>query len=155
MTDTEQAKVERVAPLDAAIRIMLDAHRGQADKGGSPYFLHPLRVMLNCSGETAQIAAVLHDTVEDSALTLGEINSLFGEEIAEAVDALTRRNNENYVTFIDRCSANEIARAVKLADLADNMDLSRLNRNPTCADCKRQDKYAKARAAMETDDGSE
>ncbi len=141
--------------LEAAIALAAEAHAGQVDRGGQPYIFHPLRIMLKLDSEAKRIAAVLHDTVEDCGLELGLIKRRFGAEVAEAVDALTRREGESYMGFIERCGANEIARAVKWADLCDNMKLERLGREPTIEDAKRQQKYQKARdrlnaIAMET-----
>lgn len=141
--------------LSAAIALAVESHKRQVDKAGQPYILHPLRVMLMLDAEDKRIAAVLHDTVEDCGLELGLIKHRFGAKIAEAVDALTRREDESYMDFIERCGANDIARAVKWADLCDNMKLERLGREPTNEDAKRQRKYQKARdrlnaIAMET-----
>lgn len=131
--------------LDAAITLAVQAHRGQTDKGGQPYILHPLRVMLACKSEPERIVAVLHDTVEDTGLEMGIIRHRFGMVVANAVDALTRRGGEAYPAFIERCAADPIARKVKLADIADNMDLSRLGREPTTADAQRMWRYGEAR----------
>ena len=149
------AKERHMDRLETAISLACEFHNGQKDKGGQPYILHPLRVMLKLDDEDKRIAAVLHDTVEDCGLEIGPIRKQFGAEIAEAVDALTRREGESYMEFIERCGANEIARAVKWADLCDNMKLERLGREPTPEDAKRQRKYWKARErltaiAMET-----
>ena len=137
------------AVVEAAIRVALTAHAGQVDKGGQPYILHPLRVMLACKTPTEQAVAALHDVVEDSGLSLASIETLFGGEIAEAVDALTRREGEIYAHFIERCAANPLARTVKLADLADNMDLGRLGRDPTIDDARRQIRYGDARNVLQ------
>lgn len=134
--------------IDEAIALAVEAHRGQVDKAGEPYILHPLRVMLACKGEAKRIAAVLHDTVEDSGLEISLIRHRFGAEVADAVDCLSRRDGETYTDFIERCRSNPIARSVKLADLADNMDLSRLGREPTITDAQRQQKYAEAVNAL-------
>lgn len=85
-----------------------------------PYILHPLRVM--CAVDAPhRIVAVLHDVVEDGDLGLGDILAIFGEEVREAVNALTRRERESYGEFIVRCKANPIARQVKIADIRDNL----------------------------------
>ena len=148
MTELAERVEAAGGALDAAIRVMLDAHRGQVDKGGQPYFLHPLRVMLWCEGEADRIVAVLHDVIEDSAITTTDLRNLFGEEVATAVQAVTRCDSELYSDFIARCAANPIARRVKIADLNDNMDLTRLGRVPTAHDLRRHDKYADAAAAL-------
>ncbi|MER9471112.1 GTP pyrophosphokinase [Mesorhizobium sp. M0520] len=112
--------------LDQAIKIAVDAHEGQTDKAGLPYILHPLRVMLAQSDDTHRIVAVLHDVVEDSkTVGLGDILALFGEEIRAAVDSITRRPGEPYGAYCQRAAANPIGKAVKMADLADNLDPKR------------------------------
>ena len=94
--------------------------------------------------ETERICAVLHDVIEDTNITLDYLkNEGFSEDILSALDALTRRENETYDEFIDRILRNKIACYVKLADLSDNMDLTRIA-NPTKKDYKRIEKYRKA-----------
>jgi GTP diphosphokinase / guanosine-3',5'-bis(diphosphate) 3'-diphosphatase len=136
------------ANLEAAIRIALHAHAGQVDKAGQPYILHPLRVMMACSTIEQRIVAVLHDVVEDSGHDVSDIEEWFGDDIALAVDALTRRSGETYTSFIRRCAENPLARYVKNLDLADNMDLARLGREPNIDDARRQQKYAGARGFL-------
>lgn len=135
--------------LSDAIRFATSAHEGQVDKAGQPYILHPLRVMLGCSERREQIAALLHDTVDDCpGVSLQTIERRFGKEIAEAVDALTKRTGESYADFIARCARNSIARAVKAADLRDNLDLARLGRAPTPDELARHRKYEEAVAML-------
>ncbi|QAT63037.1 MULTISPECIES: GTP pyrophosphokinase [Tissierellales] len=130
--------------LDKAILVASTAHQGQIDKAGEPYILHPLRVMFTRRTETERICAVLHDVIEDTNITLDYLkNEGFSEDILSALDALTRRENETYDEFIDRILRNKIACYVKLADLSDNMDLTRIA-NPTKKDYKRIEKYRKA-----------
>ena len=116
--------------LDKAILIAAQAHLGQKDKVGAPYILHPLRMMLRFRTESEMIAAVLHDVVEDSPdwgfERLREEG--FTEDIIEAVEHLTRRQEETYAEFVDRAGQHPLARRVKLADLEDNMDLTRLKK---------------------------
>ena len=112
--------------LDRAIVITVKAHAGQTDKVGEPYILHPLRVMMKMTGETERMAAILHDVIEDSPLTLAELaQEGFQPEVIEAVDSLTRRKNEDYEDYVERASKNPLARKVKLADLEDNMNFRR------------------------------
>lgn len=133
--------------LEEAIAFASECHRGQKDKGGHPYILHPLRVMLRLDDEGRRIAALLHDTVEDCGVPLSLIRERFGDAVAEAVDALTKRSGETYEQFIERCGANAIARDVKLADIGDNSDLSRLGQ-VTPADLARIEKYRAAAARL-------
>ena len=134
--------------LETAIAFAAVMHRGQVDKGGEPYILHPLRIMAKMATTEQRIAAVLHDVVEDCDVSLEKIRQMFGPVIAEAVDALTRREGESYMEFIGRACGNEIARTVKLADVRDNLDLSRLGRKPTPADKRRTGKYIAARKRL-------
>jgi len=130
--------------LTKAIAIAAQAHVEQTDKGGAPYILHPLRVMMNVEGELQKICAVLHDVVEDSDITFDDLRrDGFGEEIIAALDCLTRRADESYDDFMDRVLQNETACWVKSADLIDNMDLTRIP-NPTEKDEARIKKYKAA-----------
>lgn len=112
--------------LERAIDVAVDAHAGQTDKAGETYIRHPLRVMRSMDSETERIVAVLHDVVEDGDYTSEDIGDQFGPEVRRAVDALTKRDGETYMEFIKRAAENPIARKVKIADLEDNMDLTRL-----------------------------
>lgn len=131
--------------LSRAIQIANEAHDGQHDKGGSPYILHPLRVMMAVQGDRERIAAVLHDVAEDCPeWPLERLRAEpFSGAVCDALDALTRRKGEDYWDFIDRCADDPIAKVVKMADLKDNQDLSRIKR-PTEADGLRVQKYVKA-----------
>jgi hypothetical protein len=144
---------QNLSTLERAIALAAEAHAGQKDKAGTPYILHPLRVMFAVEGDEARMAAVLHDVVEDGGVTLDQLRNLgFPETVVEAVDALTKRDSErgaeNYLAFVERAGQNDIARAVKLADIADNMDLSRIAR-PTDEDLARMARYRKARRLLE------
>ncbi|WP_394662873.1 HD domain-containing protein [uncultured Sphingomonas sp.] len=134
--------------LDEAIILATQAHAGQLDKGGAPYILHPLRVMMAMTTEQERIVAVLHDVIEDSDYTLADIASQFGDDAADDVEALTRRSDETYEAFIRRCSCNPRVCRVKLADVIDNMDLSRLGREPTSHDIERRARYERAYAEL-------
>src|SRR5258708_14260514 len=116
-----------MATLEDAVAIAAQAHRGQKDKAGDPYLLHPLRMMLRMNSEAEMIAAVLHDVVEDCDWTLEQLRDKgFSEEVLQAVDCLTHRNGEAYEEFIKRAQENPIARQVKIADLEDNMNIERI-----------------------------
>lgn len=130
--------------LKRAIEIAREAHLGQVDKAGADYINHPLRVSGYCKNPIAKIVAILHDTVEDTFVTLdGLRDEGFPEFIVSSIDNLTRREGESYRNFILRCKSNSISREVKLADLKDNMDLSRIP-NPSREDFRRLEKYKKA-----------
>ncbi|MBL0843120.1 HD domain-containing protein [Pseudomonas mediterranea] len=133
-----------MSTLEKAIAISARAHEGQTDKGGSPYILHPLKVMLRLAHHDERIVAVLHDVVEDTRVTLADLrNEGFSEAVLAAIDSLTKREGETYQAFIERAGRDPLARRVKLADLAENSDLSRLDR-PSQNDLERVEKYRKA-----------
>lgn len=113
--------------LARALVIATAAHERQTRKDGSPYVLHPLRLMFAVEGEAAKILAVLHDVVEDTDWTLeGLAREGFADEILEALDLLTHRDEDSYDAYIAKIAANPLARKVKLADLEDNLDLKQL-----------------------------
>jgi len=133
-----------MSDLERAIEIAAAAHRGDVDKAGQPYILHPLKLMLQFDDLDAMIVAVLHDTVEDSSLTLGDLKQEgFSEAVVTAVDALTSREGESYQEFISRLSPNPLARRVKLADLEHNMDVRRIG-SLTPEDLDRIERYHRA-----------
>lgn len=117
--------------IDEAVLEAAFHHRGQVDKAGKPYILHPLRVMLAVAAlppasdavtiEEEMVAAVLHDCPEDTELTLIDIRAVFGDRIMELVDALTKREGEMYHAFLDRLAPNPAARKIKLTDIRDNL----------------------------------
>ncbi|MGN8276736.1 HD domain-containing protein [Pseudomonas sp. SMV71] len=133
-----------MSTLEKAISIAAQAHEGQIDKGGSPYILHPLKVMLRLRGDEEQMVAVLHDVIEDTEVTLADLrNAGFSEAVLVAIESLTKREDETYQAFIQRAAHNPLARRVKLADLAENSDLSRIE-HPGPKDLERVEKYRKA-----------
>ena len=131
--------------LERAIEIAVEAHKGQVDKGGSPYILHPLRVMGNVDGESEKIVAVLHDVVEDSNWTFEALLAEgFSVEVIEALKSVTKESpDEDYDSFIQRAIRNPIGRKVKIADIRDNLDVTRI---PELGekDLQRISKYKKA-----------
>ena len=143
-----------MSTLEKAIEIAARAHAGQVDKAGSPYILHPLRLMLQMTQMPERIAAVLHDVVEDTSIRLDDLHQAgFSDAIVTAVDALTKRAGEDRLTAAVRAAANPIARRVKLADVADNMDLRRIP-HPTERDYARLKEYAQVLALLQAADGS-
>lgn len=135
---------QKMSNLEKAIELACSAHAGQVDKAGKAYILHPLRLMLKFQDEIEQTIAVLHDVVEDSDVTLDDIEkSGFQSSIISALDCLTKRKNEEYMEFIVRVSCNELARKIKIEDLKDNMDLTRISSLDE-KDLDRVDKYHKA-----------
>jgi (p)ppGpp synthase/HD superfamily hydrolase len=144
-----------MATLSRAIEIAREAHAGQVDKAGAPYITHPLRLMaaVAAAGEEAQMAAVLHDVVEDGGADwpLERLRAEgFSEAVLRAVEALTKREGEAYPDFIRRAAEDSLARLVKRADLLDNLDLSRIE-NPTERDFDRiEKKYRPALAYLDS-----
>jgi (p)ppGpp synthase/HD superfamily hydrolase len=137
-----------MATLEKAIQIAAQAHEGQKDKSGAPYILHPLRMMMRMESETAMIAAVLHDVVEDSDWTLEQLRGEgFSEEVLQAVNCLTNRDGESYDDFIARVETNSVARQVKIADLEDNMNVKRIG-EMSPKDLARIEKYHRAWRAL-------
>jgi (p)ppGpp synthase/HD superfamily hydrolase len=130
-----------------ALDIAVKAHEGQLDKGGHPYIAHPLAVASKVEGKNEKIAALLHDVVEDSEITLNELQKEFPEDIVTAVDLLTKKQIPDFSqqTYLEKIKANAIARCVKLADLEHNMDISRIP-DPKEQDYVRTQRY---RASME------
>ena len=117
------------------------AHRGQLDKAGRPYIEHPAHVSANIEGDAAKAVTWLHDVVEDTPLTPSDLKAEgMTDEVVEAVRLLTRDKTVPYLEYVKRIKENPIARAVKLADLQHNSDLSRLP-EVTEADLQRRRKY--------------
>ncbi|MDZ4858070.1 MAG: GTP pyrophosphokinase [Candidatus Hydrogenedentes bacterium] len=144
-----------MSTLERAISIAAEAHTGQPSKDDGPYILHPLRVMLRMNTETDRIVAVLHDVVEDTGWTFDQLRAEgFSAEIVDAIDSVTKRENEAYGDFVGRAGRNTIGRRVKLADLADNSDLSRIA-HPTQKDFERVEKYRRAIAQLSGTEGLE
>lgn len=134
--------------IERAIEIAATAHAGQRDKAGQPYIFHPLRVMLRVDGAHEQMAAVLHDVVEDTSVTLDNLaQEGFPSEVLRAIAALTKLPGETRLEAAARAAADPVARKVKLADNAENMDLSRIP-NPTEKDYARCREYEEVRALL-------
>ena len=113
--------------LDEAIQTARRAHEGQLDKAGRPYIAHPLRVMGRVRSEHERMAAILHDVVEDTSVTLADLTAAgCPEEVLAAVAAISKQPGEDQATYLARVAANPIARTVKRADIADNMSPDRL-----------------------------
>ncbi len=134
--------------LDEAIRVAVDAHAGQIDKAGKPYILHPLRVMMTVESpslDSARKVAILHDVVEDSAWTLESLDAAHGltSEEEAALRLLSHGDGDDYDEYVSRLAGNAIARAVKIADLRDNLDVTRLQ-EVTERDAKRISKYLRS-----------
>jgi (p)ppGpp synthase/HD superfamily hydrolase len=116
------SSVEYYYLLLDAINLAYKAHEGQVRKDGiTPYIFHPLTVMLHCQSYKAKIVAVLHDVVEDTAITASDVKKKFGAEICDAVVLLTKTAKENYRDYIERISHNKLATEVKIRDMEHNL----------------------------------
>lgn len=149
--------------LQRAIEIAVEAHKGQMDKGDNLYVLHPLRVMMSLDAEDEKIVGVLHDVVEDcKGWTWDRLRSEgFSEKIIDALQSVSKTPDEeveferlketgseekvrdHYFAFIKRAATNEIGRKVKMADINDNLDTSRIN-SPSHEDDIRLERYEEA-----------
>jgi len=128
--------------IEKAIKIAVNAHKNQKDKSGAPYILHLIRVMEKGKNETERICGVLHDLVEDTHWTFEKIaKEGFSNEIIDILKCVTKESeNEDYNHFIKRVMKNKTAMSVKINDLKDNMDITRLSKL-TDKDLKRLNKY--------------
>ena len=114
--------------LEKAILIATKAHEGQQDKAGAPYLLHLMRVMLKGRNEKEKICGILHDLVEDTPWTFDMLEKEgFAPAIIEALRCVTKQSeDEPYADFIARVKTSQLAIAVKIHDLEDNMDIRRM-----------------------------
>ena len=132
-----------------AMRIAYDAHHGQLDKCGVPYIFHPLHLAEQMTTEYTCCAALLHDTVEDTDVTLDELRAAgMPPAVVFAVQLLTHDPAVDYFDYVRNIKSNPIAKAVKLADLAHNSDLTRWDRVSE-VDVERNRKYSEAKAILE------
>ena len=131
-----------------AMKLCYEAHKDQVDKSGLPYVFHPAHVAEQMTDETTTIVALLHDVVEDTDYTLEDLAAEgFEKEILEAVALMTHEDDVPYLDYVAKLKNNPIARAVKLADLAHNSDLSRIGEIDE-ETRKRLEKYKKATALL-------
>ena len=111
-----------------AMRLCFEAHKDQVDKSGLPYVFHPFHVAEQMTTEETTVVALLHDVVEDTEYTLDDIAAMgFPQSVIDALKLLTHDDLVPYMTYVAAIRSNPIARAVKLADLRHNSDLSRLD----------------------------
>lgn len=137
MIYTEQTK--------KALKLCYEAHAGQVDKSGLPYVFHPFHLAEQMDDEESTIVALLHDVAEDTEYTIEDIRSMgFSDAVIEALTLMTHEDDVPYMDYVRALSHNPIATRVKLADLSHNMDLSRLDHEPTEKDLKRRQKYQQA-----------
>jgi (p)ppGpp synthase/HD superfamily hydrolase len=132
--------------LERAIQCALTAHAGQLYPAPEPepYILHPLRVMCAVEGAHAQIAAVLHDVTEDTAITLADLEAAgYSRPVIHTIDCLTHRDGESYHAYIERVSTDPVAATVKVADLRDNLRNNK-SLTPTSSVLERIERYEHA-----------
>lgn len=141
-----------MSDLQRAIEIAVAAHRGQERKDGSPYVLHPLRLMFSVATPEAKVVAVLHDVVEDTDVSLDDLRAAgFSEEILAAIDCVTHESSLSYDDYIARIKGNPLAREVKLADLRDNANLFEIPELRE-KDLRRLEKYHRAYMTLLADE---
>ena len=129
---------------EKAYEIAKKAHLGQVDKAGEAYIKHPEKVASFVKTDEEKAVAYLHDVIEDTELTLEDLYEYgLSKEVIEAVDIITKKRGEDYQSYLNLVKKNKLARAVKLADLRHNSDLTRLTK-VTEKDIKRKEKYQKA-----------
>lgn len=109
-----------------AMRIAYDAHHGQLDQSGQPYIFHPYHLAEQMTDEITVCAALLHDVVEDTDITIEELEREFPTEVTQALRLLTHAPGTDYFEYVRALADNPVAKAVKLADLAHNSDETRL-----------------------------
>ena len=132
-----------------AMVLAYHAHHGQFDKGGVPYIFHPIHLAEEMDDEISTCVALLHDTVEDTAVTLEDLSKEFPAEVVSAVSLLTHGEDVDYFDYVRAIKEDPIAVKVKLADLRHNGDPKRICNQGNQE--RRREKYAAARAILESE----
>ncbi|MBP3897429.1 MAG: GNAT family N-acetyltransferase [Mogibacterium sp.] len=139
-----------------AMKLCYEAHAGQTDKSGLPYFHHPMHLADQMDDEDSTVVALLHDVVEDTEYTFSDLEAMgFGDAVIGALRLLTHDDSVPYLDYVREIAKNPIARKVKLADLTHNSDLTRLDREPTEKDLERVEKYRKAKGILLEEESAE
>lgn len=134
---------------DLCLAIATEAHRGQVDKAGADYIEHPKRVASRLTVERQRCAALLHDVLEDTPTTADDLLAQgVPADVVAVVQKLTRPEGVEYMDYVRSIAADPDARAVKMSDLTDNMDLTRLA-EVTAKDRERVEKYKRAYSILE------
>ena len=132
-----------------ALKLCFEAHKEQLDKSGLPYVFHPFHLAEQMKSEETTVVALLHDVAEDTQYTLEDLANMgFGKAVIDALTLLTHDDDTDYMDYVRAIKENPVARAVKLADLTHNSDLSRLETIDEKAILRRE-KYLKAMALLE------
>ena len=141
-----------------ALRLAYNAHQGQVDKSGQPYIFHPYNLAEQMTDEISVCVALLHDVLEDTDVSLEELEALFPPEVTDTVSLLTRKPEQDYLDYIRAVKKHPAARMVKLADLAHNSDESRFAGCEDIVDLQTEHmeqlrkRYAEARAILEEEE---
>ena len=132
-----------------ALKLCFEAHKDQIDKSGMPYVFHPFHLAEQMADENTTIVALLHDVIEDTEYTLDDLRKFgFAEDVLSAISLMTHADDVPYMEYVVKIKTNPIAKAVKLADLKHNSDMSRLDRI-TQTDEERVKKYKQAIELLE------
>lgn len=135
-----------------AMTIAYNAHHGQTDPSGVAYIFHPLHLAEQMTDEVTVAAALLHDVIEDTPITLEDLHKEgFPESVLQVVDLLTHKEGVPYLDYVRALKGNVAARIIKLADLTHNSNVTRLNE----ISAKDIDHLSRYRAAFEILQGGE
>lgn len=148
LLDSQRNKYNQL--LELAIKVATEAHAGQVDKGGKPYINHPQAVAASLTNTEYKIVAYLHDVCEDTSITFDDLKDMgFTYRIVNSIRLLTKNDELTYEEYLRRLRMDSCARAVKMADLKHNMDITRIP-NPSEKDYARIEKYKKSLAFLES-----
>ena len=148
LLDSQRNKYNQL--LELAIKVATEAHAGQVDKGGKPYINHPQAVAASLANTEYRIVAYLHDVCEDTSITFDDLKDMgFTYRIVNSIRLLTKTDELTYEEYLRRLRMDSCARAVKMADLKHNMDITRIP-NPSEKDYARIEKYKKSLAFLES-----
>ena len=132
-----------------AMKIAYNKHHNQLDKAGIPYIYHPIHIAEQMHSEETTCVALLHDVIEDTDTTIDDLRSAhFPESVLSALELMTHTSEVPYLEYVQRIKTNPIARAVKIADLKHNSDLTRFSEEPNEKALRRIEKYSKALAIL-------
>ena len=134
--------------VSSAQLLASNLHEGQVDKLGEPYINHCQRVAAKLTTPDQRVVALLHDALEDADTSESQLRAQFGDEVATAVVLLTRLLDVPPAVYYERICMNPLARAVKLADVHDNLDPKRLFRLDRGTTSRLLRKYGEALQAL-------
>ena len=148
LLDSQRDKYNQL--LELAIKVATEAHTGQVDKGGKPYINHPQAVAAFLTNTEYKIVAYLHDICEDTSITFDDLKAMgVTYRIVNSIRLLTKTDELTYEEYLRRLRMDSCARAVKMADLKHNMDITRIP-NPCEKDYARIEKYKKSLAFLDS-----